>query len=305
VHPVGRPTVRGRARPPGVQPPGAIRARRVRLPARAVGEGAPLDLGLRDRVAAVGGGTAGLGYATAEALLREGAKVVVCSRSAERVQAAVARLASVADPGRVVGLSADLATAEGCERLVGEAESRFGGLDCLLINTGGPPHGHALEADDAAWRAAFELLVLSTVRLTRLAVPRMVARGGGRILAVTSTSVRQPIPDLVLSNSLRAAVVGFLKSAASEYAAHNVLINCLAPGRFATERVAALDAQRAAAGGASPQEVQRASAAAIPAGRYGEAAEYGAVAAFLLSFANTYITGTHVYCDGGLLRTVL
>ena len=269
-----------------------------------------MDLGLRDRVAAVGGGTAGLGYATAEALLREGARVFICSRSPDRVRAAVERLSAVAvdrgaPSGRVAGMALDLSQEDDCPRFIEETEARFGRLDCLLLNTGGPPHGYALDADDATWLRAFETLVLSTVRLTRMAIPRMLALGGGRILAVTSTSVRQPIPDLVLSNSLRGAVVGFLKSAANEYAARNVLINCLAPGRFATERVSSGDAVRAASEGLPVEEIRRRSLATIPAGRYGEAAEYGAVAAFLLSFANTYLTGSHVYCDGGQLRAVL
>jgi 3-oxoacyl-[acyl-carrier protein] reductase len=272
--------------------------------------GIDLDLGLRGRVAAVGGGSAGLGFATAVALLREGARVFICSRSAERVRAALQRLEGVAreageGEGRVAGLALDLGRADDCTRLVEATEARFGRLDCLLLNTGGPPHGHAFDADDATWQQAFETLVLSAVRLTRLAVPRMRAQGGGRILAVTSTSVRQPIPDLVLSNSLRAAVVGFLKSAANECAEHNVLINCLAPGRFATERVLGADARRAAAEGLPLEEVRRRSLATIPAGRYGDAAEYAAVATFLLSFANTYVTGTHVYCDGGALRSTL
>lgn len=259
---------------------------------------------MKGRVAAVAAGSAGLGYATAEALAREGADVFICSRSAERVDHAVRQLTAVGG-GRIAGAAIDLSDAAGCTRLITETAERFGGPDCLLINTAGPRPGFALDADDETWQRAFEALVLSTVRLTRLAIPRMVARGGGRILAVTSTTIRQPIPDLVLSNSLRAAVTGFLKSAASEYAKDNVLINCLAPGRFATERVTSLDANRATAEGLPLAQVQQRSLADIPIGRYGDAQEYGAIAAFLLSFANTYLTGTHVYCDGGQLRAVL
>jgi len=260
---------------------------------------------LAGKSAAVGGGSAGLGFATAAALAAEGAHVVIASRSEARVRDAVARLEGIARGGRVSGLVADLATEEGCTALILAAEERHGGIDCLLLNGGGPPAGRALEPDDAVWRQAFEAVVLSVVRQVRLAAPRMAARGGGRILAVTSTSVRQPIADLVLSNALRAAVVGFLKSVANEFAARNVLVNCLAPGRIATDRIVALDAARAQREGAEAQDLLRHHLAGIPAGRYGSADEYGRVAAFLLSFANTYVTGTHAHVDGGMVRAPL
>ena len=264
-----------------------------------------LDLGLRGKVAAAGGASSGLGYAVAEELAREGAAVVIAARSRPRIEAAATRLRGAVPGARVEPLAADLSTASGCEALIGTAMDRLGGLDCLLLNTGGPPHGLALDADDDAWRAAFEQVVLTVVRQVRLAVPAMRARGGGRILAVTSTSVRQPIPDLVLSNALRPAVVGFLKSLANECAPHGILINCLAPGRFATERTVDNDAHRARLEGITPGEATRRGLAQIPIGRYGLPAEYGRWGAFLLSFANTYLTGTHVYCDGGQLRAVL
>lgn len=262
-----------------------------------------MDLHLEGKVAAVGGGSAGLGLATAAELVREGANVVIASRSASRVREAAATLRRMGGRGEVTGLAADLATEEGCRALVDTAVQRHGGLDCLLLNAGGPAKGYALDADDAAWRLAFDLVVLSAVRQVRLAVPHMVARGGGRILAVTSTSVRQPIPDLVLSNALRSAVVTFLKSVANEYTARGVLVNCLAPGRIATERIVELDTARAQREGVPAEEIERRHLANIPAGRYGTAQEYGRVAAFLLSFANTYISGAHVYVDGGMVKT--
>lgn len=253
----------------------------------------------------VGGASAGLGYATAEELAREGAVLVIGSRSSERISAAAERLRAAVPGARVTPVAADLSTEEGCAALIGAATAEHGGLDCLLLNSGGPRHGHALDAGDADWRVAFEQVVLTAVRQVRLAVPLMAERGGGRIVAVTSTSIRQPIPDLVLSNALRAAVVGFLKSLANEYAAANVLINCLAPGRFATERVVSADMARARRAGLEPEEEARRSMAQIPVGRYGDAPEFARVAAFLLSFANTYTTGTHVYCDGGQVRTTM
>jgi 3-oxoacyl-[acyl-carrier protein] reductase len=265
-----------------------------------------LELGLRGRVAVVGGGSAGLGLATARELVAAGARVVIAARSEERLRAAVASLQEAAGPGgEACGVSADLGTAEGCAAPLREAQERYGSLDCLLLNAGGPPPGHALDAPDEQWQRAFETVLLSVVRQVRLAVPVMTARGGGRIVAVTSTSVRQPIPDLVLSNTLRAGVVGFLKSLSTEVAAAGVLVNCLAPGRIATERVASLDAARARRAGGDLAAVRRAHLSDIPAGRYGEPAEFGRVAAFLLSFANTYITGTHIHVDGGLVRTPL
>ena len=264
-----------------------------------------MDLGLRGKVAAIGGGSAGLGLATAMALAGEGASVVLASRSAARVQQAVSAVRAASGGGDASGVVADLSTAEGCEAFLAAVQGRHGGLDCLLLNGGGPRQGLALETDDAGWRQAFEGVVLSVVRQVRLAVPLMLARGGGRIVAVTSTSVRQPIPDLVLSNALRAAVVGFCKCVANEYAARGVLVNCLAPGRIATERIVSLDAARSAREGIPPEEIERHHLAGIPAGRYGRPEEYGRAAAFLLSFANTYITGSHVYVDGGLVRSPL
>ncbi len=262
-----------------------------------------MDLGLTDRVAVIGGGSAGLGFATAAELAREGAHVVIASRSEARVHEAVESLRRLGGPGEVSGVAADLGTEAGCNTLFETAVARHGGVDCLLLNAGGPAKGYALDADDAAWRKAFELVVLSVVRQVRLAVPHMVARGGGRLLAVTSTSVRQPIPDLVLSNALRSAVVTFLKSVANEYTARGVLVNCLAPGRIATERIVQLDTARAAQEGVTADEITRRWLPNIPAGRYGRADEYGRVAAFLLSYANTYISGTHVYVDGGMVKT--
>lgn len=262
-----------------------------------------MDLGLQGKVAVVGGASAGLGYATAEELAREGAIVVLGSRSGERLGEAAQRLRAAVPQARVFTVVADLSTAEGCAALIGAAQRRYGGLDCLLLNSGGPRHGYALDAQDQDWQTAFEQVVLTVVRQVRLAVPLMAARGGGRIVAVTSTSIRQPIPDLVLSNALRAAVVGFLKSLANEYASQGILINCLAPGRFATERVVSADVARAQRHGRSPEEEAERSMAEIPVRRYGQPVEYARAAAFLLSFANTYTTGTHTYCDGGQMRS--
>lgn len=260
---------------------------------------------MKGKVAVVGGASAGLGYAVAEELAREGALLVIGSRSAERIAEAADRVRQAVPGAEVLPVTADLSTEEGCAALIGAATSAHGGLDGLLLNSGGPKHGHALDGNDDDWRAAFEAVVLTVVRQVRLAVPAMAARGGGRIVAVTSTSIRQPIPDLVLSNSLRAAVVGFLKSLANECAAQNVLINCLAPGRFATARVVSADLARARKTGVDPEEEARRSMAQIPIRRYGEAPEFARMAAFLLSFANTYTTGTHVYCDGGQVRTTM
>ncbi len=264
-----------------------------------------MNLGLDGRVVVIGGGSAGLGLATAITCAREGAAVVLGSRSRERVAAAVDTVRRQAPGADVHGVSADLSGAEGCAGLIEAAVARHDGLDALLLNGGGPPAGRALDADDATWTAAFEALVLSVVRQTRLAVPYMRRRGGGRILAVTSTSVRQPTADLVLSGALRAAAVGFLKSLADHCAPDGILVNALAPGRFATDRVRSLDTRRAADTGRSFEAVQADLIRAVPLGRYGDPEEYARLAAFLLSSANTYITGTHLYCDGGALRTVL
>jgi 3-oxoacyl-[acyl-carrier protein] reductase len=181
----------------------------------------------------------------------------------------------------------------------------FGGVDLLFVNTGGPPAGTALSFDDAAWSGAFELLLLSAVRLVRLAVPSMRQRGGGAIVVSTSSAVKEPIPNLALSNVVRASVSALSKTLANELAPDHIRVNQLIPGRINTDRVRELDVIRGKASGASADDVRSAFSKTIPLGRYGEADEFAAAAVFLFSAAARYITGASLQVDGGLVRSVV
>ncbi len=262
-----------------------------------------MDLGLRGKVAMVAGASRGLGYAVARGLAAEGVAVSIASRNQTAVEDAARRIASeTGSPtlATVVDMrkAADLATWH--ERTI----EKFGGVDLLFVNTGGPPAGTALSFDDAAWTDAYELLLLSAVRVVRLAVPSMRARGGGAIVVSTSSAVKEPIANLALSNVVRASVAALSKTLANELAADRIRVNQLVPGRINTDRVRELDTIRGKASGASAEDVRTAFAKTIPVGRYGEADEFGSAAVFLFSAAARYITGASLQVDGGLIRSV-
>ena len=256
-----------------------------------------MDLGLEKRRALVTGASRGLGRAIACALAAEGAEVVAVARNLERLKELAA--APTAGHGTITACACDLSDASAIDGL----SDLLGRTDVLVLNTGGPPPGPAAETPDAVWSKQFEAMFLSAVRMTRLALPGMRKRGFGRILAVVSSGVVQPIPNLGVSNALRAALVGWAKTLASEVAGEGVTINCIAPGRIATDRVAELDQGRAKREGIELDQVQRESRAAIPAGRYGAAAEFAAVAVFLASPRASYMTGGVIRVDGGMIRS--
>jgi 3-oxoacyl-[acyl-carrier protein] reductase len=235
-----------------------------------------------------------LGRAIALSLAAEGAQVVAVARNADRLR----DLAS--NSGSLSTRICDLTDAAAIETLRDCLESS----DILVINTGGPPPSSAADTADAVWSQQFEALFLSAVRLVRGALPGMRSRGYGRILMVVSSGVIQPLPNLAVSNALRAAVVGWAKTLASEVAQAGITVNCLAPGRIATDRVAELDAGRAAREGLTEAEVRRQSLAAIPAGRHGTVDEFAAIATFLASPLASYMTGDIIRVDGGLIRSV-
>jgi len=255
-----------------------------------------MDLALENRRALVTGASRGLGRAVASALAAEGAEVVAVARNLERLNALAA--AAPAGRGRILARACDLTDASAIAGL-GDA---LQAADILVLNTGGPPPGPAADTSDAVWSQQFEAMFLSAVRLTRLALPGMRKRGFGRIIAVVSSGVIQPIANLSVSNALRAALVGWAKTLAGEVAAEGITINCMAPGRIATDRVDELDRGRATREGIELGQVQRESRAAIPAGRYGDAAEFAAVAAFLASPRASYMTGGVIRVDGGMIR---
>lgn len=250
-----------------------------------------MDLGLSGRVYVLTGASRGLGYATAECLVADGANVVVSSRTAEGVTAAVERLGAE----RAIGVAADLGDPLAAERLVATARERFGRVDGALISVGGPPRGNTATLEDRLWRESFETVFLGSVRLAR-AVADAVGRDGA-IGLVLSTSVRSPIPGLGLSNGLRPALAGVAKELSDEYGARGTRVFSLLPGRIMTDRNRELFAATG-----DPERARAEAEAAIPLGRLGDPEEFGRVAAFLLSPAASYLTGLSVPVDGGSVR---
>ena len=262
---------------------------------------AGMDLGLRGKVAMVAGASRGLGFAVAKALANEGALVSISSRDESAISAAAEQLGN----DNVLATPVDVRSADGIVRWARRSEERFGGVDLLFANGGGPPAGPALSFDDAAWQGAVDLLLFSALRMVRAAVPSMTARGGGAILMSTSSSVKEPIPNLGLSTVLRASVSALAKTLALELAASGIRVNQIVPGRIDTDRVRQLDEINGKKHGLSGDQARAKSMATIPRGRYGEPDEFGRVAAFLLSDAASYMTGATVQVDGGLIRSVL
>lgn len=243
-----------------------------------------MDLGLAGKRAAVAASTAGLGLACAVTLAAEGAQVAVCGRDPRRVEATVARLG-----GDAVGVTADLANPDEAQRFVVAAREQLGGLDILVVNGPGPRPGDFAASTPADFPQALELSLLSVVRMCYAAVPAMQAQGWGRVVAITSIAVRQPIPSLILSNTARAGATGFLKTLAREVAKDGVTVNSVQPGLHETDRVTEVYGDGLAA-----------QFAHIPAGRLGRPAEFGATVAFLCSEQAGYLTGLGLPIDGGL-----
>jgi 3-oxoacyl-[acyl-carrier protein] reductase len=263
-----------------------------------------MDLRLIDKIAMVGGASRGLGFAVARALAQDGARVSIASRDPAAIERAAADIHE-GTGATVLPIAADLASATAIEAWHKATIDAFGGVDLLFTNTGGPPTGPALGFDDKTWQSGFELLVLSVVRMVRLAVPSMQARGGGAILVGTSSSVKEPIGNLALSNVLRASVAALAKTLSIELAPSRIRVNNIVPGRIETDRLRQLDEINAKHSGVPIEEYRAASATAIPLARYGTPDEFGRTAAFLLSDAASYITGASVQVDGGLIKGVL
>lgn len=252
----------------------------------------------------VGGASKGLGYAVARALAGEGATVSIASRDATAIENAAAAISR--DAGTSVHpFAADLSRADAIERWHASVATMFGGVDLLFANTGGPPPGGALAFDDSQWQEAFELLLMSVIRIVRLVAPSMKSRGGGAILVGTSSSVKEPIPHLALSNVLRSAVTSLAKTLSLELAADRIRVNTLIPGRIETDRLRHLDEVTAQRENVPLEDHRARTMATVPLGRYGVPDEFGRAAAFLLSDAASYITGASLQVDGGLIHGML
>lgn len=262
-----------------------------------------MQLGVEGKVFMVAGGSRGLGYGIAAVLAQEGAVLALAGRDGAAAEVAAQRLRE-STGAQVLAHVCDVADAASVLHWRDCVVRELGGIDGLVVNAGGPPPGGFDDFEDAAWEAAFQLTLMSAVRLIRAALPSMRSRGGGAILALTSSSIREPDNFLLLSGVMRAGVAALVKSLARPLAADGIRINNLVPGIIETDRIHALAQTRAEGRGTDLDTQLRAMQAPIPLGRFGRADEFGRTAAFLLSPAASYITGTTVVVDGGTLRNV-
>jgi 3-oxoacyl-[acyl-carrier protein] reductase len=259
-----------------------------------------MDLGLKDRIALIAASSKGLGRASAEAIAAEGGKVTICARHAETLAQTHAEMQAAGYD--VLAVPADMTNPADIARVVQQTVDHFGGLHIVVTNAGGPPPGYFPDFDDTQWEAAVNLSLMSAVRLIRAALPYMQQAQWGRIINITSISVKEPIDNLVLSNSIRAAVHGLAKTLANQVGKDNITVNNVMPGYTLTDRVTQLAAARAKQGGQSIAEVVAAMGTPMPLGRVARPDEFGAVVAFLASEKAAYITGTSIPVDGGYIK---
>jgi 3-oxoacyl-[acyl-carrier protein] reductase len=263
-----------------------------------------MELGLKGRGAVVAAASSGLGKATAMELAAEGANVAISGRGEQELRRAADEIASLTG-AEVLPVVGDMTREEDVRRLVGEARSRFGRLDILVANAGGPPAGFFDDFTPEHYRRAVELNLISTVNLCREAVPHMRERGWGRIVAITSIAAKQPVENLILSNTARAGVLGFMKTLSQQVAPHGITANTVCPGFHLTERLKNLAALASQNEGITVEEVYARWAASNPVRRLGEPKEFAAVVAFLCSERAGYVTGTAIQVDGGAYKAII
>ncbi len=263
-----------------------------------------MELGLKGKRAVVLAASRGLGYACALGLAREGCKVVICSRDQARIDEAAAQIKKETG-AEVHAVAADVKGEADIQKVVQACVEQFGGLEIVVHNAGGPPAGNFQTINEDQWNTAFQQNLMSFVWLARAAIPEMKKASYGRILAITSSSIKQPIPNLILSNVMRAGVLALAKSLSSELAPSNILVNIVGPGRIATERIEELDKANAQRTNRPVEDVREESIKAIPVGRLGEPEELANMVVFLASEAASYISGTSTLIDGAKSDSLL
>jgi 3-oxoacyl-[acyl-carrier protein] reductase len=263
-----------------------------------------MELGIKGKAAIVAASSKGMGKACARGLAAEGARVAMCARTEAELKAAANEVRDETK-GEILAVPADVTKLADIQRVVARTVEVFGGVDILVSNAGGPPPGFFDQMTDAQWQAAFELNLLSTIRFIREVLPHMRKRRWGRIINIQSSSVKQPIDGLILSNAIRPGVVGLTKTLAAELAKDHILVNTVCPGRILTDRLKSFMAHRAREAGKSFEEYLPTASADIPLGRIGTPEEFASMVVFLASERASYITGVTVQVDGGLVRGIL
>tara|TARA_A100001015_G_scaffold137571_1_gene152572 strand:+ start:142 stop:984 length:843 start_codon:yes stop_codon:yes gene_type:complete len=265
--------------------------------------GEKMQLNLKGKVAMVAASSKGLGFGIAQELALEGAKLSIGSRSKDGIESAAKKLREETQAD-VLSSILDASNNQSIEDWTKRTTDHFGGVDLLVVNAGGPPPGKFMDFTDENWQSAFDMNLMSAVRMIRQVIPSMESRGGGSILTVTSSSVKEPIDVLILSNVMRSGVTSLVKSLSLQLAPKNIRVNNLMPGRIDTDRVRSIDKNQAKAAGITVEERKAQSQATIPLQRYGTIEDFGKMGAFLLSDAASYVTGSSIAVDGGSIKTV-